>query len=59
MNTARTAKLNKYIANDYSQKFKNVMTESGVTEKPQWIFNIYEKGCRLNLPKQQTALVKK
>lgn len=59
MNAARAAKLNKYIVNDYFQKLKNVMTESGVTDKPQCIFNIDEKGCRLNLHKQQTVLAKK
>lgn len=59
MNAARAAKLNRFIVNDYFQKLRDVMTESGVINNPQCIFNMDEKGCQLNLHKQQVVLAKR
>ncbi|XP_030764873.1 uncharacterized protein LOC115889097 [Sitophilus oryzae] len=59
MNVAGAAKLNRFIVNDYFQKLRDVMTESGVINNPQCIFNMDEKGCQLNLHKQQVVLAKK
>lgn len=59
MNAARAAKLNRFIVKDYFEKLRDVMIESAVIDKPQCIFNMDEKGCRLNLHKQQMVLAKK
>lgn len=59
MNAARAAKLNRFIVQDYFKKLRDVMIKSAITDKPQSIFNMDEKGCRLNLHKQQVVLAKK
>nr|CAI5838934.1 unnamed protein product [Callosobruchus analis] len=59
MNVARARKLNMFIVADYFKKLKDVMVDTGVMGKPQCIFNIDEKGCQLNVHKQQTVLARK
>lgn len=59
MNPGRAAKLNKFIVNDYYNKLKEVMTRLDIFDKPQLIFNMDEKGCRLSLHKQQSVYAKK
>nr|XP_023026974.1 uncharacterized protein LOC111514962 [Leptinotarsa decemlineata] len=53
MNPARSAKLNKFIVNDYFEKLREVMLKLDILQSPQRIFNIDEKGCRLNIHKLQ------
>lgn len=59
MNPARAAKLNRFIVNDYFEKLKEIMTKLDVLQSPQRIFNIDEKGCRLNLHKSQQVFARK
>lgn len=59
MNPARAQKLNKFIVKDYFDKLKGVLQELDLMDKPERIYNIDEKGCRLSLHHQQTVLAKK
>ena len=59
LNPARACKLNKFIVTDYFDKLKTVINETDVAGKPQLIYNIDEKGCRLTLHHQQQVLAKK
>lgn len=59
MNPARAAKLNRFIVEDYFEKLKIVMLKLDVIQSPQRIFNIDEKGCRLNLHKSQQVFARK
>lgn len=59
MNPGRAAKLNPTIVHDYFNTLKETMTRLDVFDKPQLIYNMDEKGCRLNLHKQQTVYAKK
>lgn len=59
MNPARAQKLNKFIVKDYFEKLKTVLQELDLMDKPERIYNVDEKGCRLTLHHQQTVLAKK
>ncbi|XP_076824884.1 uncharacterized protein LOC143470554 [Clavelina lepadiformis] len=59
MNPGRAAKLNKHIVQDYFSKLKAVMEQYDLFNKPQDIFNMDEKGCRLTLHHQQQVMAKK
>ena len=59
MNPGRAAKLNKFIVKDYFQKLEQVMEQNELFDKPQQIFNMDEKGCRLTLHHQQKVLAGK
>lgn len=59
MNPARAQKLNKFIIKDYFDKLKTVLQELDLMDKPERIYNVDEKGCRLTLHHQQTVLAKK
>lgn len=56
LNPARAMKLNPFIVNDHFGKLREVMLHLGVVDKPQKIYNMDEKGCRLCLHKQQRVL---
>ena len=51
LNPARTEKLNKFIVNDHFEKLKKLVTENNLLKFPEKIFNMDEKGCRLQLHK--------
>ncbi|XP_031327496.1 uncharacterized protein LOC116158793 [Photinus pyralis] len=59
MNPARAQKLNKPIVQDYFNKLNNLLERIGVKNKPEKIYNMDEKGCRLNLHHQQRVLARK
>ncbi|KAK9679583.1 hypothetical protein QE152_g39876 [Popillia japonica] len=59
MNPARAQKLNKFVIKYYFDKLKTVLQELDLMDKPESIFNIDEKGCRLTLHHQQAVLAKK
>ncbi|XP_072375567.1 uncharacterized protein, partial [Diabrotica undecimpunctata] len=59
MNPARAQKLNKFIVKDYFDKLRGVLQELDLIDKPERIYNVDEKGCRLSLHHQQTVLAKK
>lgn len=49
MNPGRTSKLNRAVVSDYFEKLQTVLTNLDVQNKPQFIYNMDEKGCRLAL----------
>ncbi|KAJ8931576.1 hypothetical protein NQ314_015488 [Rhamnusium bicolor] len=59
MDPARAQKLNKYIVNDYFTKLESILDEMDLKNKPERIFNMDEKGCRLTLHHQQIVLAKR
>lgn len=59
MNPARAQKLNKYIVKDYFEKLERVLLELDIMDKPERIYNVDEKGCRLTLHHQQAVLAQK
>lgn len=59
MNPARSAKLNRYIVNDYFKKLDTILQEFGLKYSPDRIYNMDEKGCQLKLHHQQSVLALK
>ncbi|XP_030760298.1 uncharacterized protein LOC115885495 [Sitophilus oryzae] len=59
MNPARAQKLNRFIVNDHFVKLREILTNLNVMGKPQHIYNMDLKGCRLALHHQQSVLAKK
>lgn len=59
LNPARAAKMNEFIVKDHFNKLHNVLRELDIESKPERIYNIDEKGCRLTLHHQQQVLAKK
>ena len=59
LNPARAQKVNKYVVNDYFEKLKEVLLKLNLINKPERVFNMDEKGCRLTLHKQQQVLARK
>ena len=59
INPGRAAKLNPYIVKDYFDKLKDIMEKNNFFDKPQCIFNMDEKGCRLTLHHQQQVMARK
>ena len=59
INPGRAAKLNPYIVKDYFDKLKDIMEKKNFFDKPQCIFNMDEKGCRLTLHHQQQVMARK
>ena len=53
MNPARAQKLNRFIVNDHFTKLEHILTDHDLFNKPDRIFNLNEKGCRLSLHHQQ------
>lgn len=56
LNPARAQKLNRFIVADYFTKLENVLVNLELMNKPQQIFNMDEKGCRLTIHHQQKVL---
>ncbi|XP_022821491.1 uncharacterized protein LOC111352973 [Spodoptera litura] len=56
MNPARAQKLNKDIVGDHFSKYKSVLDRLGIEHKPESIYNIDEKNCRISLHHQQEVL---
>lgn len=59
MNPARAQKLNRLIVGDYFRKLEEILDTLDLKNKPERIFNMDEKGCRLTLHHQQSVLAKK
>ena len=59
MNPGRAMKLNKFIVNDHFSKLRRVLMEKDFMTKPERIYNIDEKGCRLTVHHQQTVLARR
>lgn len=58
LNEARAQKLNKFIVNDYFKTLREVMGKLDIIDKPERIYNVDEKGCRLSLHRQPYVLAK-
>ena len=56
LNPARAQKINPAIVSDHFEKLDALLTELDLFGKPEKIFNIDEKGCRLTLHKNQKIL---
>lgn len=59
LNPARAQKLNPYIVKDHFSKLEVVLKELDIIDKPERIFNLDEKGCRLCLHHKQKVLAEK
>ncbi|CAH1364933.1 unnamed protein product [Tenebrio molitor] len=59
LNPARAQKLNRYIVEDHFRKLQTVFEDNEIFGKPEKLFNMDEKGCRLNLHKEPKVLAKK
>ncbi|XP_018363679.1 PREDICTED: uncharacterized protein LOC108761566 [Trachymyrmex cornetzi] len=59
MNQGRAQKLNKFIIKNHFEKLNNLLTELDIKFKPERIFNMDEKGCRLTMHHQPTVLAQK
>lgn len=53
LNPARAQKLNKFIVNDHFDKLEKILRAMDIMDKPEKVYNIDEKGCRLCLHHQQ------
>ena len=58
LNEARAQKLNKFIVGDYFKTLRDVMMKLDIVNKPERIYNVDEKGCRLSLHRQPYVLAK-
>lgn len=56
MNPARAQKLNKAVVSDHFTKITELMTTLNIKDKPQNIYNMDAKGCRLTMHHQQCVL---
>lgn len=59
MNPARAQKLNKFIVDDHFQRLNEVYDKLDLKTRPEKIYNMDEKGCRLTIHHQQTVLAQK
>lgn len=59
LNPARSQKVNKFIVGDYFKKLEATLCNLNLINRPQRIYNIDEKGCRLTLHHQPNVLAKK
>ncbi|KAF2904651.1 hypothetical protein ILUMI_01535 [Ignelater luminosus] len=58
LNPARAQKVNKDIVSDYFAKVKALLQKLMI-DRPQCIYNMDEKGCRISLHYQQTLVAMK
>ncbi|GFN77727.1 tigger transposable element-derived protein 1-like [Plakobranchus ocellatus] len=56
MNPARAQKLNRFVVNDHFTKLEQAIIDLDLFDKPDRIFNLDEKGCRLSLHHQQRVI---
>lgn len=59
LNPARAQKLNRYIVDDYFTKLGSLLDRTGLKHRPEKLYNMDEKGCRLTLHHQQRVLAQK
>ena len=59
LNPARAQKLNKHVVADHFDKISTIFEENDIFGKPERLFNMDEKGCRLNLHKEPKVLAQK
>lgn len=59
LNPARAQKINKFIVADHFEKLQKLLTNNNFLNFPEKIFNVDEKGCRLQLHKDPEVLAKK
>ncbi|KAF9794422.1 hypothetical protein SFRURICE_009678 [Spodoptera frugiperda] len=59
MNPARAQKLNKFIVDDHFQRLNEIYDKLDLKSRPEKIYNMDEKGCRLTIHHQQTVLAQK
>lgn len=59
LNPARAQKLNPFIVKDHFDKLEGILKDMDIIDKPERIYNIDEKGCRLCLHHQQKVLAQK
>ncbi|KAG5896078.1 hypothetical protein JTB14_006867 [Gonioctena quinquepunctata] len=59
MNPTRAQKLNKAIVSDYFTKISELMATMNIKDKPQNVYNMVEKGCRLTIHHQQRVMSEK
>ncbi|XP_046975196.1 uncharacterized protein LOC124541384 [Vanessa cardui] len=59
MNPSRAQKLNKFIVSDHFDKLKNLREELHIENRPECLYNMDEKSCRISLHHQQTVLAQK
>jgi hypothetical protein len=52
LNPGRAQKLNHFIVNDHFAKLEITMEELVVMNKPEFMYNVNEKGCSLCLHKK-------
>lgn len=59
LNPARAQKLNKFIVEDHFKTIRGLLEANNLFGKPEPLFNMNEKGCRLNFRLQaQTQRIK-
>lgn len=59
LNPARAQKLNKTIVTDHFQKVEALLEKLAIKQKPECIYNMDEKGCRISLHHEQSVLAMK
>lgn len=59
MNPGRASKLNPVVVGDYFKKLETVIETLGVMQKPECMYNVDEKGCRLCLHKEPQVYAQK
>lgn len=59
MNPGRAQKLNKHIVQKHFEAVKKIYDELDISTHPERLYNVDEKGCRLNLHHQQKVFAEK
>ncbi|XP_047535783.1 uncharacterized protein LOC125070127 [Vanessa atalanta] len=59
MNPSRAQKLNKFIVSDHFDKVKSLREKLHIENRPECLYNMDEKSCRISLHHQQTVLAQK
>jgi len=59
LNPGIVQNLNHFIVDDYFSKLKMTVEELGVMNKPECIYIVHEKGCRLCLHKRPLVMIQK
>jgi hypothetical protein len=52
-------KLNRFIVKEYFVKLKELLMRLDIMDKPEWIYNVDERGCSLRLHKEPKVLDEK
>ncbi|KAJ8879197.1 hypothetical protein PR048_019803 [Dryococelus australis] len=59
MNHGLASKMNQFIVSYHFQKFREILLENGLMERPEMIYNICEKGVRLTIHDEQNVLARR